>query len=67
MSIFRKLKYLVPSNRRAMERDIREELESLAAIADSQQDRRELGSLARAAEEAHSAWAWVWAEPVTPW
>jgi predicted permease len=62
MSIFRKLKYLVPSNRRAMERDIREELESLEAIADSQQDRRELGSLTRAAEEAHAVWGWIWAE-----
>jgi predicted permease len=64
MSIFRKLKYLVPSHRRAMERDIREELESLAAIADSQQDRRELGNLTRAAEEAHAVWGWVWAEQI---
>jgi predicted permease len=62
MNIFRRLKYLVPSHRRAMERDIREELESLAAIAASQQDRRELGSLSRAAEEAHAVWGWVWAE-----
>jgi predicted permease len=62
MSISRKLKYLVPSYRRAVERDIREELESLAAIADSLQDRRELGSLARAAEEARAVWGWVWAE-----
>ena len=50
MSILRKLKYLVPSQRRALERDMKEELESLAAIAQTQEARPELGNLTRAAE-----------------
>ena len=33
MSAWRKLKYLLPSYRRSEERDMQEELESLAAIA----------------------------------
>jgi len=34
MSVWRKLKYLLPPYRRTMERDMREELESLAAISE---------------------------------
>lgn len=55
MSIWKKLTYLVPSNRRAAERDIQEELESLAEIA----GRRELGNLTLAAEDARSELTWL--------
>jgi predicted permease len=58
MSVWRKLPYLLPSYRRAQERDMQAELESLAAIA----ERRELGSVTRAAEEARAAWGWTWLE-----
>ena len=58
MSVWRKLKYLLPPYRRALERDMREELESLAAIADP----GELGNLTRAAEEARAVWSWTWLE-----
>ena len=52
MSIFAKLKYLLlPSHRRALERDMNEELESLRAIAQAEGTRPELGSLAMAAED----------------
>lgn len=62
MSIIRKLKYLMPSHRRALERDMREELEALAEITQSQGARRELGNLTRAAEEARAVWSWTWLE-----
>jgi putative ABC transport system permease protein len=62
MNLIRKLKYLIPSHRRTIERDMREELESLAAIAQSQEARRELGNLTRAAEEARAVWGWIWLE-----
>jgi len=62
VTILRKLKYLIPSHRRALERDMREELESLAAIAQSQDARPELGNLTRAAEEARAIWRWMWLE-----
>src|SRR5690349_20819031 len=58
MSFWQKLKYLLPSYRRAQERDIREELQSLAAIAET----GELGNLTRAAEEARSIWICTWLE-----
>src|SRR5438132_7261090 len=58
MSVWRKLNYLLPSYRRAQERDMREELESLAAIAEP----RELGNVTRAAEEARAVWSWTWLE-----
>src|SRR6267143_1635505 len=56
MSVWRKLKYLLPPYRQVLERDMREELESLAAIAEP----RELGNLTRAAEEARAVWSWAW-------
>lgn len=62
MSILHKLKYLVPSYRRALEQDMREELESLAAIAQRQEGRSELGNLTRAAEGARAVWSWMWLE-----
>ena len=56
MSFWRKLKYLLPWHRRAAERDMQDEMESLAAIA----PRRELGNLTLAAESARAQWGWPW-------
>ena len=58
MSPWQKLKYLLPSYRRAQENDMSEELQSLAAIAEA----GELGNLTRAAEDARGAWGWTWLE-----
>ena len=55
---FHRLKGLLPWHRRAREADMREELESLAAIAQP----GELGNLTRAAEDARSVWTWMWFE-----
>jgi putative ABC transport system permease protein len=55
MSFWRKLQYLLPSHRRAQERDIRDELESLAAMAEP----GELGNITRTAEEARAVWGWT--------
>jgi len=63
MSILSKLKYLLlPGHRRAVDRDLREELDSLAALAESEGARSELGNLTRAAEEGRSVWTWTWLE-----
>ena len=51
-----KLKYLLPSRRRAEEREMRDELESLAHIA----GHGELGNLTLAADSAREAWGWPW-------
>jgi len=56
MMIWRRLKYLLPFYRRAEEREIQDELESLRAIAGP----RELGNLTIAAEKARAVWAWNW-------
>jgi putative ABC transport system permease protein len=56
--IWRKLKYLLPWHRRAQEQDMREELDSLRALAAP----GELGSLTLAAENAREVWGWVWLE-----
>ena len=58
MSVWTKLRYLSPSRRRAAERDMQEELESLTAIAGP----GELGNLTLAAENARGAWTWLWLE-----
>ena len=58
MSLWKKLTYLVPSIRRAADRDMQEELESLEEIA----GRRELGNLTLAAEDARGELGWVWVE-----
>lgn len=58
MSLWKKLRFLVPSIRRAADRDVQEELESLEEIA----GRRELGNLTLAAEDARSELGWVWVE-----
>jgi predicted permease len=60
MSAWRKLKYLRPSFRRSEEREMQEELESLAAIA----GRRELGNLTLAAESARGVWGWAWLDGI---
>jgi hypothetical protein len=52
MTFWKRLKYLLPSYRHAQERDMSEELQSLAAIAEA----GELGNLTRAAEEARAVW-----------
>src|SRR5258708_12645138 len=62
MTFLRKLKYLLPSYRRALERDMREELEALAEIRGP----RELGNISRAAEEARAVWSWTWFEQFCP-
>jgi putative ABC transport system permease protein len=53
---WRKLKYLLPAVRRQSEREMREELEALTALA----GRRELGNLTLAAEDARAVWGWMW-------
>ena len=58
MSFGQKLKYLLPSYRRAQEREMNEELQSLAAIAEP----GELGNLTRVAEQARAVWSWTWLE-----
>ena len=58
MRLWRRLRYLLPGVRRAEERDMREELASLAAMAEP----GELGNLTRAAEQRREAWGWTWLE-----
>lgn len=54
MSVLLKLKYLLPGRRRAIEQDMREELESLAALSDADGARADLGSLTFVAEEGRA-------------
>src|SRR5438874_5019615 len=56
MTMWNRLKYLWPARRRREEREMHEELESLAAIA----DRRELGNLTLAMENVRATWGWTW-------
>ena len=56
MSIWHRLCALSPAWRRRQEREMREELEALAAIA----GRKELGNLTLAAEDVRAAWGWTW-------
>jgi macrolide transport system ATP-binding/permease protein len=58
MNVWAKLRYLSPSRRRAAEREMQEELESLKAIAGP----GELGNLTLAAENARETWTWLWLE-----
>ena len=62
MSVFLKLKHLVPSRRRATEDDMRAELESLASLAEEDGRRSELGSLTLVAEEGRTVFTWTWLE-----
>ena len=54
--IWERLRHLWPAWRRREEADMREELESLAAIA----GRNELGNITRAMENARATWSWSW-------
>jgi len=58
MDQWRKLKYLLPSRRRAEERDMQEELRSLKEMAGP----GELGNLTLAAEDARAVFTWMWFE-----
>jgi predicted permease len=58
MSFWRRLAYLLPAFRQAEEREMREELDSLAAMANP----GELGNLTLAAERRREAWGWTWLE-----
>ncbi len=59
VSIFAKLRSLWPAHRRALEQDMREELDALAALAESEGARSQLGNLTRAAEEGRSIWTYA--------
>src|SRR5688572_27329970 len=56
MTFWRRLLLLLPWRRRAAERDMHEELRSIAAMAGP----REVGSLSRVAEAARAEWTWAW-------
>src|SRR5579872_2200727 len=58
MSVWRRLRYLLPTFRREEERDMQEELDSLKAMAEP----GELGNLTQAAEHRREAWGWTWLE-----
>jgi putative ABC transport system permease protein len=62
MSIRLKLKYLLPGPRKAIEEDMREELESLASLSEADGKRSDLGSLTLVAEEGRAVWTWTWLE-----
>jgi putative ABC transport system permease protein len=55
MMLWRRLAYLMPWRRRAAERDMQDELRSIAAMAEP----RELGNLTIAAEDARAEWGWT--------
>jgi hypothetical protein len=57
---WKRLQYLLPSRRRREEREIQEELASLAAMGDP----GELGNLTLAAENARETWGWTWLESI---
>jgi predicted permease len=60
MSMWRRLRYLLPFYRRAEERDMQEEFDALTAIAGG----LELGNLTLAAENARAEWGWTWLSSV---
>ena len=55
MMLWRRLGYLLPWRRRAAERDMQDELRSIAAMARP----GELGNLTLAAEDARAEWGWT--------
>src|ERR1019366_1136969 len=57
---WKRLTYPMPSRRRQEEREMQEELKSLAQIAGP----RELGNLTLAAEKARETWGWTWLEGI---
>jgi predicted permease len=58
MNLWQRLRYLLPGFRRIEEREMQEELESLAAMAEP----GELGNLTLAAEQRRDVWGWTWLE-----
>src|SRR5215469_5371437 len=62
--IWNRLKYLWPAWRRRQEREMREELESLKAIAGDIPSNNELGNLTLAMENARATWGWTWLESI---
>src|ERR1017187_9191493 len=60
MTIWNRLKYLLPGRRRQEEREMREELGSLTAIAGS----KELGNLTLAMEDVRATWGWTWLDSI---
>jgi macrolide transport system ATP-binding/permease protein len=56
MMLRNRVKSLFPAWRRRQEREMREELESLTALA----GRKELGNLTLAMEEVRASWGWTW-------
>jgi putative ABC transport system permease protein len=60
MMIWNRLKYLWPAWRRQEEREMREELASLAAIAGG----KELGNVTLAMEDVRTTWGWTWLESI---
>jgi predicted permease len=60
MMLWNRLKYLWPARRRQEERDMREELESLTAIAGA----KELGNLTLAMEDVRATWGWTRIESI---
>ena len=55
MMLWRRLSYLLPWRRRAAERDMQDELRSIAGMARA----GELGNLTLAAEDARAEWGWT--------
>jgi putative ABC transport system permease protein len=61
MTLWRRLQYLLPWRRRAAERDMQEELRSIADMAAP----GELGNLVLAAEDARAQWGWTRLEQIS--
>src|SRR5216684_2922593 len=60
MTIWNRLRYLSPARRRQEEREMREELGALTAIAGS----KELGNLTLAMENVRATWDWTWLDSI---
>jgi predicted permease len=64
MMLWNRLKYLWPAWRRKQEREMREELGSLSAIAGNMGSEKELGNLTLAMEDVRAVWGWTWLESI---
>jgi predicted permease len=60
MTIWNRLKYLSPAWRRQEEREMREELGALTALAGG----KELGNLTLAMEDVRATWGWTWLDSI---
>jgi len=60
MNALSRLKHLLPGRRRALEREMQEELHSLASLSEAEGRRSDLGSLTLAAEQGRSEWTLIW-------